>query len=104
MTTPCFLAGIFRINEENSIRALIPSGSTVSQVVIYGGALLLVALGALIWAVAFRGLRHRRSSRHPSKSVPRRSRPAEGHTRFRTLAEAGGLPPVRSGQQPSPRA
>jgi hypothetical protein len=103
MMTPGFLAGAFRIGEENSIRALIPAGSTVAQLAIYGGALLLVALAVFIWAVALR--RQRRPRRHPrhhrSKPAARHHRQPEVLPRPRTLAEAGGLPPIRN-QQPPP--
>jgi hypothetical protein len=100
--TVVFLAGVFRIGEENSIRALIPVGSTVAQVIIYAGALLVVALAVFVWAVFFRRQRRPRSHSHRH-----RSKPAAGHhpspaepSRFRTLADAGGLPPIRN--QPPP--
>jgi UDP-N-acetylmuramyl pentapeptide phosphotransferase/UDP-N-acetylglucosamine-1-phosphate transferase len=103
--TSGFLAGAFRIGEENAIRALIPAGSTVVQVVIYAGALLVVALAVFGWAVFLRRQRrHRRHSHHHhhhSKSASRHHQSPEAPSRFRTLAETGGLPPVRS-QQPPP--
>jgi hypothetical protein len=86
MMTPGFLAGAFRVNEENSLRALIPSGSNVGQAIIYFGALFLVGLGFFAWAILFHRQRRRRSS--------------SGRSRNRTLAEAGGLPPVRTEKQP----
>jgi hypothetical protein len=101
MMTPGLLAGINSINARNSLRALIPSGSTVSQVLIYFGALFLVALAIFARAVIFRRQRHRRHSHH------HRPRPASKHHRqpevlphHRTLAETGGLPPIRNEQQP----
>jgi len=100
-----FLAGAFRIGEENSIRALIPAGSTVAQFVIYGGAMLIVALGVFIWAVAFR--RQRRQRRHShhhhrSKSASRHHHQPEELPRPRTLADSGGLPPLRPPPPPPP--
>ena len=63
---------------------------------IMAGALVLVAIGALIWTFFFRkpGRRRRRKSRH--RHERRSPNP--------TLAQNGGLPPVRqeektSGQQ-----
>jgi hypothetical protein len=100
MITPGFLAGAFRIGEENSIRALIPSGSTVGEVLIYFGALFLVALGVFVWAV-FRTQHRRRHSHHNRpKSVSRHHQQSEIPTHHRTLAETGGLPPVRTEKQP----
>jgi len=99
MITPGFLAGAFRIGEENSIRALIPSGSTASQVLIYFGALFLVALGVFAWAV-FRTQHRRRHSHHLPKPASKHRQQPEVPTRHRTLAEAGGLPPVRAEKQP----
>jgi hypothetical protein len=105
---PGFLAGAFRIAEENSIRALIPAGSTVAQIPIYVGALLVVALAVFAWAAFFRRQRqprrhshHHHHHRHRSRSASRHSQPAEAPARPRTLAETGGLPPLRS-QQPPP--
>ena len=101
-----FLAGAFRIGEENSIRALIPSGSTVAQVIIYVGALLLVALAVFIWAIFFRrqqrsrrhSRHHRHHHRHRSRSRTGQGQAEEAPERPRTLAETGGLPPIRSQQ------
>jgi hypothetical protein len=103
------LAGAFRVNEENSIRALIPSGSTVAQVLIYFGALFLVALVVFAWAV-FRTQHRRRHSHHyrpkpaPNavsedvhgkqsflRSRRKHQRQPEYLPRNPTLAEAGGL-------------
>ena len=100
------LAGAFRIAEENSIRALIPAGSTVAQIAIYAGALLVVALAVFAWAAFFRGQRrtgrhshhHRHHHRHRSRSGTGHSQPEEAPGRPRTLAETGGLPPIRSQQ------
>jgi hypothetical protein len=100
-----FLAGAFRIGEENSIRALIPAGSTVAQVVIYAGALLGVAAAVFVWAAFFRReRRHRRHAYHHrrSRSASRHHRLPETPARFRSLAEAGGLPPIRNQPPPTP--
>jgi hypothetical protein len=99
MITPGLLAGAFRIGEENSIRALIPSGSTVSEVVTYIGALFLVALGVFAWAVL--RTKHRRRHSHHSRPKPAsiRQRLPEYRPRL-TLAETGGLPPIRTEKQP----
>jgi hypothetical protein len=103
MATPGFLAGAFRIAEENSLRGLIPPGSTLAQVVIYAGALLVVALAVFVWAAFFRKQRHRRrhSPHHHSRPGSRRHQHSEEPERPRTLAETGGLPPLRN-QQPPP--
>ena len=96
MITPGFLAGAFRVNEENSIRALIPSGSTVAEVLIYFGAHLLVALGVFGWAV-FRTQHRRRHSHHNRlKPASKHQRLPEYRPRHPTLAETGGLPPIRN--------
>ena len=97
MTIPVLFAGAFRVNEENSLRALIPMGSNVSQFAIYFGALLGVGLLAFASALLVYGRRHRRHSRHHhSGSVSgRRSRPAL-MSRPRTLTGTGGLPPIRT--------
>jgi hypothetical protein len=97
MITPVFLAGV---NRDNAIRELIPSGSTVSQALIYFGALFLVALGFFAWAMIFRRQRNRRHLHHSPKPVSRHRRPSEARPRNRTLAETGGLPPVRTEKQP----
>jgi hypothetical protein len=107
--TSGFLAGAFRIGEENSIRALIPAGSTIAQVAIYAGALLLVALAVFAWAAFFRrqqGPRrhshHHHRHHHRSRSASRQHHQPEVSSSPRTLAEAGGLPPIRGQQPPSP--
>jgi ABC-type nickel/cobalt efflux system permease component RcnA len=106
MITPGFLAGAFRVNEENSLRALVPSGSSVAQALIYFGALLVVALGFFAWAIIFRRQRHRRHSHHPQhshhspKPASKPPQPSGDRPHNRTLAEAGGLPPVRTEKQP----
>ena len=101
MMTPSLLAGINDINGRNSLRELIPSGSTVSEVLIYFGALLLVALGFFAWAMIFRRKRRRRKSSHrvSRRGLTPPEQPAD-LPRPRTLAEAGGLPPVRNDQSP----
>jgi hypothetical protein len=100
MMTPGFLAGAFRIGEENSIRALIPSGSAVSQVLVYFGALFLVALGVFTWAVFHTQHRRRHSHHYRPKPASKHQRQSEHPPRHPTLAEAGGLPPVRAEKQP----
>jgi hypothetical protein len=97
MITTGFLAGAFRVNEENSLRALIPSGSSVSQALVYFGALFRVGLGVFAWAIIFHRPRHRRHShhhRHKPVALPRQP----------TLANTGGLPPVRTEEQSPPPA
>jgi len=100
MITPGFLAGAFRIGEENSIRALIPSGSTAAQVLIYFGALFLVALGVFAWAVFRTHHRQRHSHHNRLKPASKHQRQSEHLQRHPTLAETGGLPPLRNEQQP----
>jgi hypothetical protein len=93
-------------------------GSTMRDGLIVTGAILLVAAGLILWAVAVRK-RHRRhsaphrphyshhsgvqsaeeegdESRHSSHSRRRRRRRREHLPRNPTLAETGGLPPKRS--------
>ena len=96
-----FLAGLNGIDAENSLRALTPMGSTIFQVVIYFGAIFLVTLGVFAWAIISRRQRRRRhSSHHHSKTAPGAQRPSVSLRRYRTLAETGGLPPIRTAQQP----
>jgi cell division septation protein DedD len=103
MITPGFLAGAFGVNEENSLRTLIPSGSGVAQALIYFGALFLVALGVFVWAIIFRRQHHRHHSHHHSKPASKHRQPSGDRPRHRTLAEGEGLPPIRTGKQsPSP--
>ena len=104
MTTPGFLAGAGTVNAENALHALIPSGSTVSEVVIYLGALLLVALIAIVWAIISRRQRRRRHSFHRSRPGQKQPRSPGDRPRPRTLAEAGGLPPIRNEPPPPPPA
>jgi hypothetical protein len=100
MITPGFLAGAFGVNEENSLRTLIPSGSGVAQALIYFGALFLVALGFFVWAIIFRRQRHRQHSHHHPRPASKPHQQSGDRPRHRTLAEAGGLPPVRTEKQP----
>jgi hypothetical protein len=105
MIAPGFFAGAFRVNEENSLRALIPSGSSVAQALVYFGALFLVALGFFAWAIIFRRPRHRRHSHHHRhKPVARHHWQPEARPRHPTLADAGGLPPVPTEEQSPPPA
>jgi hypothetical protein len=102
MTIPVLLAGINGINARNSLRALIPSGSTVSQVVIYFGALFVVGLGVFAWAILFHRRRRQRHSHHHHRSRPtvKHLQQPEAFPAQRTLAQAGGLPPIRGEKQP----
>jgi hypothetical protein len=97
MIAPVFFAGV---NRDNAIRELIPSGSDVAQVLIYFGALFLVALGFFAWAIIFRRQRHRQHSHHLPKPASKPHQQSEDRPRNRTLADAGGLPPVRTKKQP----
>jgi len=100
MITPGFLAGAGTVNAENALQSLIPSGSTVSQVFIYFGALFLVALGVFARAV-FRTQHRRRHSHHyRAKPASKHQRRSKYLPRNPTLAEAGGLPPLRTEKQP----
>lgn len=90
--------------------------TTLIQYLIYAGAILLVAGGVMIWAVAFRKKprtrryryhRHQ-SERSDSKSVADSS-PDKSERRRRseprrnpTLAETRGLPPIRGEESSSP--
>jgi|SRR5208283_3496480 len=97
MMTPVFIAGV---NGDNAIRELIPSGSSVSQALVYFGALFLVALGFFAWAIIFHRPRHRRHSHHHRhKPVARHYWQPVALPRQPTLADAGGLPPVRTEEQ-----
>ena len=115
MIIPIQLAGINGINAENAIRGLIPSRSSVSEAVIFFGTLILVALFFFTAAVIFRPRHHRRHSQHHhSKPAPnmdfeddhrKKTFPDSYHKHRRhsevfpvnpTLAEVGGLPPVRN--------
>jgi hypothetical protein len=100
MMTPGFLAGAGTVNAENALQSLIPSGSTLSQVLIYFGALFLVALAVFAWAI-FRTQHGRRHSHHyRPKPASKPQRLSEHRPRHPTLAEAGGLPPVRTEKPP----
>jgi hypothetical protein len=105
MIAPGFLAGTGTVNAENAIRALIPSGSSVVQALVYFGALFLVGLAVFAWAVFFRTPHRRRHSHHHRpKPAPKHHRQGGPLPRNPTLAEAGGLPPVRSEKPPPPPA
>jgi hypothetical protein len=100
MMMPGLLAGAGTVNAENALHALIPSGSTVSQVLIYFGALFLVALGVFAWAI-FRTPHRRRHSHHHRPKLASKHQPLpEYRPRHPTLAETGGLPPIRNEPQP----
>jgi len=102
MITPGFLAGAGTVNTENALHSLIPSGSGVTQALIYFGALFLVALGFFVWAIIFHRQRYRQHSHHHHHPKPaaKHRQPSGDRPRNRTLAEAGGLPPVRTEKQP----
>ena len=55
-------------------------------------ALLLGALGVLLWAVMFRKRRKRKYRKHHAHRGERKPNP--------TLAELGGLPPLRQTERP----
>jgi hypothetical protein len=101
MITPGFLAGTGTVNAENALHSLIPSGSTVSQVLIYFGALFLVAVTVFAWAVFRTHHRQRHSHHNRLKPASKHQRQHEYRPRNPTLAETGGLPPVRAEKQPS---
>ena len=88
-----------------------PAARSLAELLVLIGAVLLVAVAVLIWAVAFRKKRkrmrlyhrHHRNSVESAASENSRKR-AQGSRRRRegrerprnpTLAETGGLPPVR---------
>lgn len=89
----------------NTMLAALLDVRTAKDYLLYLGAILLVALGVMIWAVAFRktGKTRRRRRKHrerptarddhsESRSERRRRREAR---RNPTRAEVGGLPPLR---------
>ncbi|MCL4788629.1 MAG: hypothetical protein KJ070_17850 [Verrucomicrobia bacterium] len=93
-----------------------PMTPAMRETLIVIGAMLLVAIGLLVWAGAIRK-RHRRRSAphrphyergsggdhesHHSSGRRRRRRRREHRPRNPTLAETGGLPPIRT--EPSSR-
>jgi hypothetical protein len=105
MMIPGLLAGAGTVNAENAIRALIPSGSTVSEALVYCGALFVVALAAFSWAIFRTKSRRRRSHHHHHSRPSDQSRHHDEH-RFSnpTLAETGGLPPIRVSKSAPPSA
>ena len=93
---PGLLAGAGTVNAENALQSLIPSGSTVSQVLIYFGALFLVALAVFAWAV-FRTQHGRRHSHQYRQKPAAKRQPLPVYRPHNpTLAETGGLPPLRT--------
>jgi len=99
-----------------------PASPAMRETLIVIGAVLLVAVGLLLWASVAYKRRRRRSSSHrqhheqksagnasansaetgqTSHSRRRRRRRREHRPRNPTLAETGGLPPVRT--EPHPR-
>jgi hypothetical protein len=100
MISPVFFAGV---NRDNAISELIPSRASVTYALIFFGALFLTGLAAFCWAILL-GPQHRRrrSHRHWTKRAPaHQGQPKELRQRL-TLAEAGGLPPVRNDKPPPP--
>jgi len=107
--TPICLAGV---NFDNLMHELIPSGSSVAEGIIVFGSLFVLTLALFAWAAFFRGSRRRRRRRHshesPADSAAGKSshsrhghhHPEEDLPRNPTLAEAGGLPPIREDQRP----
>ena len=103
-----------------------PSNSTTSQTLMVVGVLLVTSLLVFIWAAFFRSQRRRHRHHHyhyPEPSEPpapgtapknqhdtkflarlkrRRIRRREHRSRNPTLAEAGGLPPIRPDEPPPP--
>jgi FtsZ-interacting cell division protein ZipA len=88
-----------------------PAARTLKEILVLIGAMLLVAIAVMIWAVAFRKKRkrtrlyhrHHRSSTESAASEnsgkrsqgSRRRREGRERPRNPTLAETGGLPPAR---------
>jgi hypothetical protein len=118
MMTPVLLAGV---NKDNAIHELIPTGSSVAEALVIFGALFLVSLAVFAWAFFSVTRRHRHSRHHPtpapkaapenahdlksaSRSHRRRHRHVEDFPRNPTLAEVGGLPPIRTKEPPPPLA
>ncbi len=88
---------------------------TLIEVLLVAGAVLLVAVAVLVWVLFFRKTRKRkrvhRSHHHPAAESAASGKPPESKTassrrkrsqsefpRHPTLAETGGLPPVRRPQ------
>lgn len=100
-----------------------PMTPLMRETLIVIAALLLVALGLLFWAGAIRKRRRRRSaphrphyshhssghsedgdeSSHSSHSRRRHRRRREHRPRNPTLAETGGLPPIRTDEPSQPQ-
>jgi hypothetical protein len=91
MNAPVIFAGV---NGENAIRELIPSHSSTFEAIAIFGTIILVTLMVFVWAVLSRTRPHRRRSHH------QRHRRPEQLPRKPTLAETGGLPPVRHDEPP----
>jgi Flp pilus assembly protein TadB len=90
----------------NAMFAALLDVRTAMDYLLYLGAILLVALGVMIWAVAFRktGKTRRRRRKHrerptaredDSESRSERRRRRREARRNPTRAEVGGLPPLR---------
>jgi FtsZ-interacting cell division protein ZipA len=107
---------LFLAVEEPTLPLTGPSSPWLRETMIVVGAVLLVAVGLLLWASVAYKRRRRRSSSHrqhhekklagnasaenaeterSSHSHRRRKRRREHRPRNPTLAETGGLPPIR---------
>ena len=116
-----FFAGLFG---KDPLAGFAPTGSVMKERLMVVGAVLFVALVALVWAFLFRRQRRRaarREERHHrrqsfTKSATRgvaeikqfvKDQQHRGHRRRHrprnpTLAETGGLPPVRDHKDDQP--
>ena len=99
----------------NRFRLWVSSASGLHQALIILGAFFLIALAVFAWAVLIRKPERRRYSRwrrthHTTQNSapkveeakPRRRRHRKYRARNPSLAEAGGLPPVRNDEPPPP--
>jgi len=119
MTIPILLAGINGINAQIALRELTPNRSTVSDTLVLFGALFMVALLFFTYAIIFRPRPHRQLTRHhyarsasngnsngsyrkrtSFNSYRRHRRHSEEFPLNPTLAEVGGLPPLRPKDRP----
>jgi len=84
-------APLAALNDVRPVTGWIPPDW--QEFLVMAGAFLLVAGGALAWLFLFRKSRHRRRRRrhHEQRRAP-----------GMTLAQTGGLPPLRPEQKPPP--
>jgi hypothetical protein len=80
-------------DELPATNSLSPAWSDIFAVL---GAILLVVAGTFIWAVFFR-----KKTKSRSRRGRHRGRHREHHPVNPTLAQSGGLPPVRQEEKPS---